>query len=453
MNHTHRILAGLAASFSVAATSALAAVTPQEAEQLKSTLTPMGAERAGNKEGTIPAWSGKTVEAKASEARLPPAIFADEKPLLAIKADNIDKYADKLAEGTKYLLKNYPGFRLDVYPTHRTATAPQYVYDNTYFNATNTRLDGETMTTAPHYKGGVPFPIPKTGLEAIFNTLWTWRGSDRQMTADTWFVSSSGKRSLSVSNILKESNPYYYTGGRKDAWGGKLRGTGLVELTAPAYSAGEKTLILGPTDPISQDTNGWTFLTGQRRLRKIPSVQYDVPFPYTSGVTNYDDAYGFNGATDRYDWKLVGKKEIYIPYNNNNFARVTDLEKVVGPQYVNPDHVRWELHRVWVVDATLKSGARHTVPKRRFYLDEDTWNVVISDQWDAKGQFWKNINLLTFVFPDEPVAMVVTNLIYNVQSKAYTVQNAINAAPGGVTFKQLPADSFTTQALERSGVR
>ena len=251
---------------------------------------------------------------------------------------------------------------------------------------------------------------------------------------------------------MTESFPYYFTD-RKDPWEGKFRSSGFVEVTAPPYSAGEKTMILGPVEPINQETVGYTFLTGQRRLRKIPNVQHDVPFSYTSGVTNWDDSYGFNGATDRYDWKLVGKKELYIPYNNNNTYHVSDLDKVLGPQYMNPDHVRWELHRVWVVDATLKAGARHTVPKRRFYIDEDTWNIAISDQWDAKGQFWKNINLFTWSFPEVPVNMHGVNVIYNVQSKAYTVQNTINTAPGGVNFKSIPLELFTTQNLERSGVR
>ena len=99
------------------------------------------------------------------------------------------------------------------------------------------------------------------------------------------------------------------------------------------------------------ETQGWTYLTGQRRLRKIPNVQYDVPFQYTNGNTNWDDSYGFNGATDRYDWKLVGKKEVYIPYNNNNMTYVEDLDQLMGPQYVNPDHVRFVQER-WLNEVT-----------------------------------------------------------------------------------------------------
>ncbi|HSV45271.1 MAG TPA: DUF1329 domain-containing protein, partial [Ramlibacter sp.] len=264
----------VAAALALAALPVHAEVSAQEAEQLKTTLTPFGAEKAANKDGTIPAYTGGLTGAmKSPRPGLPPVLFADEKPILQIKADNADAHADKLSDGFKYLVKNYPGFRIDVYPSHRTFAAPQFFMDNSVYNATNAKL----VKDAPvGLKGGIPFPIPKTGLEVIFNSQWNWRAADRQLNGETWFISANGKRSLATGNILTESHPYFYQG-KKDPWEGKLRGAVLVETTAPAYSAGEKTLVLGPRDPNNDETNGWTYLTGQRRLRKIPTVQYDVP--------------------------------------------------------------------------------------------------------------------------------------------------------------------------------
>lgn len=116
-----------------------AAVTAEEAALLKTTLTPFGAERAANKDGSIPAWTGGYTTAqpnyKSGDGRTD--LFPGEKPKFAITAKNIDQHADRLSEGIKALLKKYPDtFRLDVYQTHRTAAAPQWVYDNTFANAT-----------------------------------------------------------------------------------------------------------------------------------------------------------------------------------------------------------------------------------------------------------------------------------------------------------------------------
>ena len=108
-----------AAGLLLGGVGASAQVSPQEAQQLKTTLTPLGAEKAGNEEGSIPAWTG-------GMCTVPPGYwhgtrrgdpFANEKPLFSITAQNMDKYADKLTDGTKAMLKRYPNtFRVDVYP-------------------------------------------------------------------------------------------------------------------------------------------------------------------------------------------------------------------------------------------------------------------------------------------------------------------------------------------------
>lgn len=433
-----------------------AAVSQQEADQLKSggSLTPVGAEQAGNAAKTIPAWTGGLTQVvKSSKPDLPGDAFATEKPLFTITAENTAEHSKNLSAGAQYLLKNYPGYRMNIFPSHRTFAAPQAVYDNTYTNALKAHLSDNNLVIREAH-GGIPFPIPKLGEEVMLNDQYNWRTSDFQVNAESWVVSSSGKKSLSSATHLITTAPYYYEAGREDPWENKTATAALVEVTAPAFSAGEKVLTLQPRDYVNDEPKAWSYLTGQRRLRKTPNVQYDVPFPYTSGMTNYDDANGFLGAMDRYDWKLVGKQELYVPYNTNNFHLVDDVDKLLGEQYANPDFVRWELHRVWVVDATLKAGARHTVPHKRFYVDEDSWWVLNTDQWDAKGQFWKTIFMLPVTYSGIPVTHVVTNLIYNVQSKNYALFSSLNGKSGGIRFDQVtPAKEFTPQALQRSGVR
>jgi len=430
----------------------LAAVSEAEASRLGQDLTPFGAIKAGNADGSIPAWTGGLTEAVPRESRkLPPRLFTDEKPLFSISADNVDQYADKLFLGTQHMLKSYPGYRIDVYPSHRTAAAPQYIYERTRKNATRTTLTNQTMDMDT-YVGGVPFPVPQDGEQAIFNVQWNWRAPDSTVNANTWFVSSSGRRALTAGNILQVTTPYHYPDDRPDPWEGKLWGPTLVTATAPAYSAGEKQLVhANPDQGLITPVNAWAYLTGQRRLRKAPNVQYDVPNSFSSGLTNFDDSWGFNGAIDRYTWELVGREEFYVPYHGNNmtYAKATDL---IGEKFANPDLMRWELHRTWVVEANLKPGARHVVPKRRMYIDEDSWTIVGSDLWDAKGQLWKTFQLPPLTFPEVPVSVTVPTIVYNLQAGDYTFMNTLNDG-GEVNFDPLPASMFTPQSLERSGVR
>lgn len=444
------ILAGAAV---MPSNPAEAGVSADEAAQLKTTLTPTGAIRAGNADGTIPAWDGG-YKATAGTQDETPLVYASEKPLFSITKDNVAKYADKLTAGTKYLVEKYDGFRVDVYPTHRSYAAPQWVYDNTFKNATTARLenDGQTVSGAI---GGIPFPIPKTGVEAVWNHLLHFRGVDRYINAVSWFVTADGKRSVANSSWVWETFPYYYQAGRKSPFDKMYSRVARVVTKEPAYQNGETLLLEEPID-YSDDNRiqAWLYLTGQRRLRKSPEAAYDTPFPYTSGISNFDDLLGFIGDPDRYEWKLVGRKEFFVPYNDNVHHVPESSDKVVLPRYVSPDYSRWELHRVWVVDATLKAGMRHVVPHRTFYIDEDSWEILVADEWDAKGQFWKTQQNLLTVAPKAGTSTDSTSIFYDVQSGAYAAFNFWNEPKyKGMKFEAVKdEDFFTPDSVAAQGV-
>jgi hypothetical protein len=165
----------LAAAMLTAVTTAAHAQTVAD---LGKTLTAMGAVKAGNADGTIPAYTGGyTTPAAGWQPGDPrPDPFASERPLYSITAQNVDKYADKLAAGTVAMVRTLPGYHVDVYPTHRTAAAPQYIYDNAIANASHAHLsaNGQDVEDA---KLSIPFVIPHNGNEAIWNHILRWRGS------------------------------------------------------------------------------------------------------------------------------------------------------------------------------------------------------------------------------------------------------------------------------------
>lgn len=430
---------------------AMAAVTPEEAGQLKSALTPFGAEKAGNKEGTIPAWTGGYTTAipgfKNGGRRGDP--FAGEKPLFSITVKNADQYADKLTDGTKALLKKFPNtYRIDVYQTHRTAAAPQWVYDNTFKNATTAKLNGEVVTGA---YGGIPFPIPKSGREIMANHLLHWRGEAWQQEFRQYLVTSDGKRVLASEGNGTYQMPYYF----KDA-ADKFKGDyWMIRLntSAPAIRAGEAISGLENVDP--DKTQAWVYLTGQRRVRKLPNACCDTPTPASAGVMSFDEIDVWNGRGDRFDWKIVGKKEMYIPYNSNSLYTPKSDADVFGASHLNPDHVRWELHRVWVVEATVQQGKRHQAPKSRYYIDEDTWVAVLADRWDANGQLWKTVWSHPVVMPDLPATTPQQQFGFNdLLSGAWYMSGVVNEKNTHYRIvNRMPESSFMGDALAGEGVR
>jgi hypothetical protein len=411
----------LAALLAVAG-AAHAAVTPDEARQLGTTLTAAGAEKAGNKDGTIPEYAGMTAPpanyTKGSGNRPDP--FAADKPRLTLSGKNLQGMEDKLTGGTRELLKRYPNFRVDVYPTRRPVAFPKFILENTAKNAVHAKsVDGGVGLEGA--LAGVPFPIPKTGFEVMWNHLMRYQGRALNTKYESWNVDGSGTSSLATSGEFYEdfplADPSVTEPGKQDQVYFRTK----LFYQGPARRAGEAVMAVDAVNPAAQPRRAWQYLPGQRRVKLAPDVAYDTPNPGAAGIATYDDAWVFNGALDRYDFKLVGKKEMIVPYNVYKLLNATTVADVVKPNHLNPDFVRWELHRVWVVEATLKPGKRHIYNKRTFYIDEDSWTALAADEFDARGQLYR-ASYANMLYAYDVQALYTGNyVIYDFVSGAYSL--------------------------------
>lgn len=441
-------------AFLVAACSAIAAhaaVSADEAKALGTTLTSVGAEKGANKDGSIPAYSGGMTTAPAgfkSGDGIRPNPFAGEKPRFSVDAKNMGQYSANLTEGAKALMQKYPSFRIDVYPTHRSVAFPKYVTDNTVKNAVKakTENDGRSISGA---HAGFPFPIPKTGNEAMWNHLVRFNGPAYESKYRNLNVDANGHAALATEGNSVQEYPFWDPNKSEAETYWRLK----LQYTAPARRAGEALLIVDPLDIGTKDRRAWSYLPGQRRVKVAPDLAYDTPNPGTAGATTFDDTFIFNGAMDRYDFKLLGKKEMLVPYNAYQAVYQSKQDDLLKPNHLNPDLVRWELHRVWVVDATLKEGKRHVYSKRTFYLDEDSWAALASDEYDARGQLWRTG--FAYMAPSYDVPAPYTDMFghYDLVSRVYSVTGFIAETGGMRQAKPLPEREWTADALAGSGIR
>ena len=448
------LLSTLLVSALSVALPATAQVSATDANKLKGELTPFGAEKAGNKDGSIPAWTGGYTKPipgdKPGGRRGDP--FKDEKPLYSITAKNMDQYADKLTDGVKALFKKFPDtYRIDVYKTHRTAAAPQWVYDNTLRNATSAKIENGTPSGI---HGGIPFPLPKDGEQVMWNHILRWNGEALRYLGNWYVISADGKATLVSDTENDQQFPYYYKDQNAEQFEKSDRSYWLVRITnvGPALRAGEALLARETIDFSKLGT--WVYLTGQRRVRKLPNACCDTPTPAASGVMSFDEIDTWTGRMDRFDWKIVGKKEMLIPYNNNKFMQPKTDAEVITKHHYNPDHMRWEDHRVWVVEATLKKGQRHQAARSRYYCDEDTWICVLGDRWDANGQLWKTLWTQVFVAPDLPGVAIGSFGFNDLQANNGFMGVLVNSKPSQVAVTPRRPDSyFSADALAGDGVR
>lgn len=430
---------------------ALAAITAEEAKKLGTTLTAVGAEKAGNRDGSIPEYTGGLTSPPAGVKKggnLPNDPFAGEKPLFVIDQKNMARYADKLTEGQKTLLKKYPSYRIEVYKTHRTAGFPKYIQENTIRQATSTRTTNNGLTLEGAH-AAYPFPIPKTGFEAMWNHLLRYNGMSFVHYPRSWVVNAAGRPTMTYQ--LEETMYWPYWDPKKKSSDMFLQFRDIC--TGPPRNTGEMLLVLSALDLYSKGQRVWQYLPGQRRTKLAPDVGFDTPNTQLNGASTYDEWVVFNGSMERFDFKLLGKKELYVPYNDYKLVYHSKAEQLLTPKHLNPDLVRWELHRVWVVEADLKPGKRHIYKKRIFYLDEDSWAALASDEYDARGQLYRSGFMYFVQNYEAPAPYAMTYGIYDFNSGIYTLDVNV-AETGGVKFRSPPPDrEWTADALAGSGVR
>jgi hypothetical protein len=441
----------LALATGLACGATFAAVTPDEAKALGTTLTPVGAIMAGNKDGSIPAYTGGLTTPPAGFKQgdgIRPDPFANEKPKFSITAGNMAQYANNLTEGAKELLKRNASYRIDVYSTNRTAAFPKAVIENTLKNATRakTTSDGRVLEGAA---GGYPFPIPKNGYEAMWNHLLHYEGVAVRLNFKTYNV-NSGTPTLATAGLMIEDYPYYGKNGADSGTFWRLRS----DFTGPARRVGEAVMVHDNINPLEKGRRAWQYLPGQRRVKLAPDIAYDAPSPNTAGATTYDDTFMFNGALDRFDFKLIGQKEMIVPYNNFKLVYQSKADQLLKPKHINPDTERWELHRVWVVEATLRQGTHHVYAKRVFYLDEDSWIALASDAYDARGQLYRTQFAYMTPSYDVSAQFAACYVSYDFVAGMYSLSTH-PAEVGGVKYSDtLFADKeWTPDSLAGSGIR
>jgi hypothetical protein len=387
---TSRKAAALLTAGCAIAIPAAAELSAADVAKLGTTLTPLGGEKAGNAAGTIPAWDGGITKPVAGFVAGKNYIdpYPGDKPLFTIDAKSMDKYKDNLSQGAMAMMKKYPDYKMVVYPTRRSAAAPEGAYKETRECAAKAKLS-EGGNGVVGCMGGTPFPIPKDGNEAIWNSLLRYVGDTFAMQWSQAAVTRSGDYAL-----VKFEYEYDFSYGNLQKTAAQREANKKLNYvqntTAPPRLAGQILLVHETVDQAKEPRSAWTYNPGQRRVRLAPNVAYDNPGTAADGLRTNDDFGMYNGATDRYNWKLLGKKEMYIPYNS---YRLSDPKlkyaDILKPGHINQDLARYELHRVWVVEATLKPGTSHIYSKRVFYIDEDSWQIAQIDKYDGRGELWR----------------------------------------------------------------
>jgi hypothetical protein len=443
-----------------------AAVSEEEANRLGNELTPIGADPGGNAEGTIPAWEGAAVWTEEQKTYRHADIERMRRedpnqmnwlaknrpetmePLYTITAENYQEYAERLSAGHKRLFERYPDtYKMVVYPTVRGSFFPDEIYEATRRNAVTARLEG--TDELHNAQLGFPFPIPANGAEAIWNHRLKFRGSGTQRYNNQAVVDADGsyQRTQLIEDVRFEyGNIRADPDDRED----NVFAYYMQRTLSPARVAGQIVLVHEIFGAGTSGRNAWIYNPGLARVNRAPEVGFDNPSLGSDGLQFNDQINMFNGSLSRYTWRLVGKREMYIPYNSMeiNSARHR-YDDIIGRGHVNQDLARYELHRVWVIEAELRPGARHQFKRRTFYLDEDSWVVAMMDAYDNRDQLWKLSEGHVMTAPFIPTTTTLPEIHYDLLSGRYFVTALSNEDRINNFEADFPRSHFSVRNLQR----
>ncbi len=432
--------------------SAYAKVAPAEAERLGKDLMPLGGEKAGNADGSIPEWTGgMLLQIKLDGTERHPETYAkfggNDKPLFTVTASNMAQYDALLTPGHKAMFKQYPDtFKMPVYPSRRTVLAPEEIYAATKQNALKAELanEGESLVNAVT---GIPFPIPGSGKEVMWNHKTRYRGTGVTRYNTQLAVQTNGDF---LPYKLREDVLFAY--GQQGISPDDLENVIIYFLqvtTAPPRQAGQVLLVHETMDQIKEPRRAWLYNPGQRRTRRAPNVAYDNPGTGSDGLRTNDQLDMFNGATDRYNWKLVGKREMLVPYNAYGLIdNRRSYQDITAIGHLNPDVTRYEKHRVWVVDSEVKAGTSHLYKRRTFYVDEDSWTALAADIYDKRDELWRVQEYHQITIPWSKSVGPAAGTVYDLQSGRYLVMECSNEEPSA-TEEDFDLDHFRTGNMQR----
>lgn len=451
------LLLGLALQFGVAGV-ALAAATEADISRLGQDLTCVGAEKAGNADGSIPEWSGKWLG-------VPPHVsftgtgahpidpYPDDKPLFVITSQNLAEHESKLSDGQKALFAKYPdSFRMPVYPSRRDFRMPDSVCQATLENARSAKLvsDGEGIEATT---GGIAFPFPKTGLELLWtSSFYTYRPWTEELTSDNAYVLADGK--INWGRVKSRNLAPHLKPGQVGPQSGQSSFY-LNETLKPERDRGEINTGMEFWNHQVQPRQSWRYDPGTRRVRQAPEYGFDMPFPGTGGSITVDEVRIFNGSPQRYDWRIVGKKEMYVPYNAYRVhSPEASYDELLTPGHANPEHMRYELHRVWVLEGTLKQNYRHLYGKRVMYVDEDSWLMLMGDNYDTRGGLWRTSMVNYFYAYEAETWQAGAGFYHDLLSGTYLGFNLVNEQPQAYVLNRgkLTERNFGPEAARRSGL-
>lgn len=401
-------------------------------------LTFFGAEAGGNESGAIPPWTGGIATPPASyrPGDWHPDPYAGDQILFTIDHSNVEQYRDKLSAAHIALIKKYPDtYRMPIYPTRRSVSYPPLVREKTLQYRGKARVvdDGAGVEGIVI---GTPFPEPENGEQVMWNMRLSNKGGGYSGYYNTALTASDGSYELGVS---KHEIEYLYSDPRSTPENlNNIETRAIMYTLLPAKSAGTIYLYHFLLNAKDEERRNWTYNPGKRRTKRASMIAHDQPMGGSDGIHIWDQGDMWLGPITDFNWTLIGKQEMYVPYNAYTLhSGDTAIDDIIKPRHINQDLARYELHRVWVVEATRREGVSHFYQRRRYFIDEDSWRVMVAEHYDENGDVHRFSEAHHINYYEAKVFYTTLDTYYKIDTDRYYLRHIDNEyTPFDFTFDQ-----------------
>ncbi len=370
--------------------------------------------------------------------------FSDDSILFTITSENYEQFEEHiLTPGQVAMFETYPNsFKMNIYKSRRSCSVPQEVLDLTIENATMTD-EGEGIEGVV---GSIPFPNPSEALHHVWNHILRYRGVDIAGGSPYYIINPDESRTYGAGKAVARNfwNPF----ASNDKG---LQGMIMSKVTEPPRLADAAVLVVESLNALKTPRRAWVYNPGTRRVRRAPDIAYDNYSGFSQGLTTTDSFDGFNGAKDRYDWTDLGVQLRFMPYNAYKFHEAT-IEQTLTAFHVNQEFLRYELVRVNVVRADLKSDKRHILPHRVMYFDYDSHNMLSEDVFDGELNIMRYRELPQINYYDEPMCNSIHSATYDLATRRYILNNVRSSDVPKINWRvETPhkENMFTPEGLKR----
>ena len=372
--------------------------------------------------------------------------FVDDEIQFQINASNYNDYLSYLTDGQVEMFNIYPeSFVMNIYPSRRSCAVPQEVLDLTKEGNVQMIADGEGVEGVV---GGIPFPNASEPLHHVWNHILRYRGVDIIGGAPYYVINPDGSKTEGAGEAIAKNfwNPFV-----KDENGKGLQGMLMQKVTHPPRLADASLLVIESLNSLESPRKAWVYDPGTRRVRRAPNIAYDYLGSASQGLSTADSFDGFNGAKDRYNWSNVGTELKFLPYNTYDFYNAKRKD-ILNKFHVDQSYMRYELVKVNIVRADLRSDKRHVYPHRVMYFDADSYGMIAEDVYDGKKEMMHYRELPLMNFYDEPACLAIHSATYSFGTGRYLLNNVRSSEIKKIIWRaKKPHDlkMFTPNGLKR----